>query len=335
MISRDVLDQRIDRLELGLWPTPVRRLSVLSDTVQAEVWLKQDGLSGAIYGGNKVRKLEYLLAMAKSQQADHLVTIGGTGSNHIVATAIYGRTLGLKTSAVTVPQPECSAALHNAALMNQLDVDLVATSRPGVPWAMHRLAARFDAPYVIGPGGSSPLGSMGYVRAALELRAQIDAGDLPQPKSIYVPLGSGGTVAGLCLGCALAEIDCEIVAVRVVEKPFVNGWWVKLLVGRIFKLLQQSLPELRRPQLNLRVVNDQFGGKYGRPTHAAEACVRLLGEQENVGLETTYTGKTMAALLSDVAKGAPAADDPGPKLFWNTYNNRDTLAALAIAARTP
>jgi 1-aminocyclopropane-1-carboxylate deaminase/D-cysteine desulfhydrase-like pyridoxal-dependent ACC family enzyme len=323
LLTLDLLDQGIDRLELGLWPTPVQRLNALSDTYRGDIWIKRDGLSGATYGGNKVRKLEYLLAAAKAQGADHLVTIGGNGSNHIVATAIYGRTLGLKTSAVTVPQPECEAALHNIERMKNLQVNLRATSRPGVPWAMHRLAAEFDSPYVIGPGGSSPLGTLGYVRAVLELRDQIDRGELPQPKAIYVPLGSGGTVAGLALGCAIAELDCQIVAVRVVEKIFINGWWVRSLAGRTLKLLRKSFPQLKPAKLNLRVINDQFGGKYGRPTQAAERMVALLREREDIGLETTYTGKAMAALLADVEENQAADAKPEPLLFWNTYNNRD------------
>jgi D-cysteine desulfhydrase len=294
-------------------PTPVERAPTLGE----HVWIKRDDATGgaAAYGGNKVRKLEFLLADALARGRRAVLTLGGTGSNHVLATAIYARAVGLEaTHAVLFPQPHTEAVERRLARFRALGVRVARTpgklSVPfaGVARAIASLARGHGAPYLIGAGGSSPLGSLGYVNAALELAAQIERGDCPCPRAIYVALGSGGTAAGLIVGLRLAGLAARtrVQAVRVVPAPWTSARQTASLATRTAALLGE--PPVRTTDFDM--VDDQLGRAYGQATPAADAAVaRAAGA--GLALETTYTGKTLAALL--------ARDHRSDVLFWNTY----------------
>ncbi|PIE18524.1 MAG: 1-aminocyclopropane-1-carboxylate deaminase [Proteobacteria bacterium] len=322
------LPQLVDKLPalgLGRWPTAVRRLDALSEQLGVELWVKSDDASSRDYGGNKVRKLELLLAAARKRGARRLLTVGGIGSNQVLATAIHGaRALGLPTRAVVVPQPATQKVLANLERIRRLGVDLIPCKRraaaPAVLWA----EGRQEDTYTIGPGGSSPLGSLGYVAAGLELGEQVRAGELPPPDEVVLPLGSGGTAAGLWLGLAAAELSTRLVCVRVVERALCNGWLLRLLARRCRSLLERhgvSLP----PSGELEVVHEQAGPSYGTPTPAAEAACQLAARQGSMALETTYSGKAFAALIAR-AEGGKRAPGPAKRvLFWNTHSSAPTI----------
>jgi len=307
-------------IPLGDWPTPVALLARLSQELGSEIWVKQDDCSALRYGGNKVRKLEHLLAEAVSGEKQSIVTVGGIGSNHVVATALHAQQLGLPTRAVVVPQPVTAQVRRNLALARSLGVELTPCPvRPLVPLYLSRLLRREDRPHLIGPGGSSAMGVLGYVSAGIELKQQIDAGLLPEPEEIYVALGSGGSMAGLALGCALAGLTCRVVGVRVVERLLVNATLVRALMRGARRLLGGV--KLARP--GIRVVHGYLGRCYGAVTPAATEAVEVARQLEGLRLETTYTGKAFAALLD-----ACRARAGQRLLFWNTFNSRDTSALL-------
>ncbi len=310
---------------LGRFPTPVERAPWLGP----RVWIKRDDLTGELYGGNKVRKLELVLADALSRGRRTILTIGATGSNHVLATALYARSLGFAaTYAVLFPQPASADVDRRLAAFRELGVRT--TRVPGkalVPLAMATsssasLAGGGGVPYVIGPGASSPLGTLGYVSAALELAGQIQAGDLPAPHAVYVPLGSGGTAAGLLLGFRLAGLAARVRAVRTVPAPWVTIGGTARLAARTASLLADAIPDrsaaaavrrLRFSAADLDGVSDQIGRGYGAPTPAGVAAVAAAATA-GLALETTYSGKTLAALMA--AQPQEAAHDV---LFWNTY----------------
>ena len=314
-------------LSLGAWPTPVARLRGLGRQLDAQLWIKRDEASGPLYGGNKVRKLEPLLGEALARQSDSVLTVGGIGSNHLVAVAIYAHALGLPTRAVVIPQPITAQVRRNLELDLALGVELLPCPiKELVPLYFERARWRGGPRcYATGPGGSSALGTLGFVAAAMELKQQIDAGELPEPDDIFLALGSGGTTAGLALGCALAGLSCRVVGVRVVEKLICNGPLTRLLVTRTLWALRRLVGTVERARINLAVDNSQFGGRYGRPTqHGRDAITRLL-EAEGITLEPTYTGKALAAMLQ-------YCQGPGKGrrvLFWNTYNGQDTAPLVA------
>ncbi len=306
-------------VSLGNFPTAVERVvGLVADSV--ELWCKRDDRSGTLYGGNKVRKLEFLLGDAEARAVKRVVTVGGIGSHHVLATAIYARQRGLGSDAVVFPQP------LNDHVREQLLCDAACGTRLyptrgylGVPLALWRARRPPDSLF-IAAGGSSPLGTLGYVDAGLELRAQIAAGELPCPDVIYVALGSGGTVAGLSLG--LGDLPTQIVAVRVVERIAANAWRTRRLAQKTVRLLGTSTKAAP-----FTVAHAQFGGRYGQSTKAAEAAV---DQAATVGLrcETTYTGKVMAQLLADAASGRL---DGKRVLFWHTYSAVDLQPLLGEA----
>jgi D-cysteine desulfhydrase len=318
---------------LGRFPTPVEPAPWLGP----RVWIKRDDLtgggaggSGANYGGNKVRKLEFVLADALSRGRRTVLTMGATGSNHVLATALYARALGFAaTHAVLFPQPPSPEVERRLAVLTDLGVRISRVA--GKALVPMGVAARTSAalaggggmPYLIGPGASSPLGTLGYVNAALELAAQIAAGQLPAPRVVYVPLGSGGTVAGLLLGFRLAGLPARVRAVRTVPAPWVTIRGTVRLAARTAALLADAIPdekvaaELRRLRFSaadLDDVRDQIGRGYGAPTPAGVAACAAAATA-GVTLETTYTGKACAALMA-----AQPVDAGHDVLFWNTYS---------------
>ena len=324
------LEGRIPHLPLGEWPTPVQRLA-LGERLGADLWVKRDDLSAPLYGGNKVRKLEHLLADAVRERAGSLITMGGIGSNHVVATALYGRELGLRTVAVVAPQPVTPFVRHVLELVRALDVELVpCRSRLLIPLALAGARRRADRPYVIGPGGSSPLGTLGYVAAGLELGQQVADGILPAPDDVFVALGSGGTMAGLALGLYLAGLRCRLVGVRVVERPLISKTWVRILLARTAHVLRTHVPRLQAGSVEMILSHRFLGGGYGHVTTAATEAMQSLFDSDGLMLEPTYTGKVAAAMLEQVR-----ADRARRLLFWHTYNGRDTApqAATAHSAR--
>jgi D-cysteine desulfhydrase len=311
------LGSRLPWLPLGSWPTPVRRLVRLGEELGVELWLKDDGQSAPRYGGNKVRKLEPLLGAARAASARTLLTAGGIGSNHVLAVGVYARELGLRAAAVLVPQPVTPSVQRTLDGLQRLEVTLhPCPNRPLVPLYLELAAARARPPvFRIGPGGSSPLGTLGYVSAGLELAEQIERGELPCPETILLALGSGGSAAGLSLGLALAGIPSQVIGVRVVERWLCNLPLLRILIARTRRLLARH--GVVTPDPRLEILEGELGERYGAVTPAGAAAVERALELEELRLETTYTGKALAGLIR------LAAGRNRPLLFWNTYNAMD------------
>lgn len=318
-------------LPLGAFPTPVERVHDLLPP-SVELWVKRDDQSGTSYGGNKVRKLEFLLGDARARGARRLVTLGAIGSHHVLATAIYGRAAGFAVEAVVFPQPLTDHVREQMLA----DVAAGATLWPtrgylGVPWATWRHRRGSDAAW-IPAGGSSPVGSLGYVSAGLELLEQIARGELPCPDRIYVALGSCGTAAGLLVGLAgaptLPRFDGTLVAVRVVNRIVSNARVTCRLARETAALLAARGENWfnQLPTVELDVDHRWFGGGYGVATPESERAVTRAAAV-GLRLEPTYTGKAMAALLADAESGAL---DGKRVLYLHSYNRVD-LAPLVAA----
>ena len=301
---------------------------------ELDLWVKRDDESGVPYGGNKVRKLEFLLGEARAAGATGLVTMGGFGSHHVLATAIYGRALGLGVHAVVFPQPITPHVLETIRAGAAAGCVYHAVGGfAGVVPAVARLRAARSTTW-IAAGGSSPVGSLGYVASALELAAQIARGEMPPPDVIYVALGSCGTVAGLLVGLAIAGLGARVVAVRVVPAIVCNRRATLRLTAQTARLLAKCgarMPPIREVMkaaaARLVVDGSRYGGAYGLPTTEATGAVEQAG-RIGLHLETTYTGKAFAALLGDAA----ARHLDGQRvLFWNTFSSAD-LAPLLVGA---
>ncbi len=332
------LVQRCPYRPLGDWPTPVERLPLLAERLGiGRLFIKRDDISGRPYGGNKVRKLEFLLGDALQRGARAILTFGRAGSNHALATAVYGRAAGLETIAMLLPQPNAHCVRRNLLWSLALDAELHLQATTPVLAAdalyqfVRSLLRRGRPPLIVPPGGSSPVGTLGYVNAAFELQGQVEAGLLPEPDLIYVTAGTMGTAAGLILGLRLAGLQSRVVAVRVVEEAYVNGKGMVQLIRRTNHHLQRldgAVPNLTIDVDDFDLRGEFYGGAYGRFTPECMSAVSLMEETAALRLEGTYTGKSCATLIDDAARGLLADKTV---LFWHTANSQPAPAEVETA----
>jgi len=311
------LDRTLRPLPILARPTAVEQLERLGRAVgRRELYVKRDDLTNPEYGGNKPRKLAWLLADAIASDRRTLVTAGAIGSHHVLATSLFGRKLGLQVCALLTPQPVSEDVRTNLASHAALETELhLVRNAAELPFALARaMAAKtafLDRPALILPGGSSPVGVLGFVDAGLEFAAQVREGACPEPAAVVVPCGSGGTAAGLALGFALAGLSSTVVGVRVVPSRWMPSslpWWIAQATAAL--LARHGLPSALRAatRLRLRVDNRWLGEGYGVPTPAGQAALARFGELERLRLDATYTAKAAAAFLA-LAAAAPTPHD--------------------------
>lgn len=291
------------------------------------VYLKRDDLSAADFGGNKIRKLEFLLAGARARGAGEILTFGYAGSNFVAATAWHGRKLGLRTIAHLLPQVQASyiadnlsVGLHAGAELRQC-ASTGGVLRASLARSALSLLRRGRLPLWIPPGGSSPLGTVGFIDAALELRAQVEAGALPAPALIYVAFSSMGTVAGLAFGLELAGLPSRIVAAQVVDARFASPQKLERLIGQTRKFLGRIDPALGRvggrAMERVEIRAGFFGDEYGRPTPQTKEAIARFTAGGGLRADTAYSGKALACLYHDLDQGR-LKDQAA--LFWHTFN---------------
>ena len=325
------LRHRLPRHPVVSFPTPVEPLTL--DGVRAgSLFAKRDDRCCPLYGGNKPRKLEFVIGTAVARGAGRLVTTGGLGSNHGLATTIVGRDAGLATTLVLLRQPLTPDVRRALLLDAAYGADLVyganvAGTAVQVLRVLAASALRGERPFLVATGGSSIRGTVGFVSAALEVAEQVRAGTIPAPAQVYVAVGTGGTLAGLVAGFKLARLETRVVGVLVTDILPPSR---RSLAGRARAVLrwlrraEPRIPEVGVSPADFDLVRDQLGAGYGAPTPAARDAVDAAAAG-GLELETTYTGKCLAAIRERAARGElPEA----PVLFWNTYNGVD-VAALA------
>jgi D-cysteine desulfhydrase len=319
------LGEKLSWVRLGSLPTPVQKLDHLGF---ANLWIKRDDRSSEEYGGNKVRKLEFLLADAKKKNRKKVITFGAIGTNHGLATSIFSRKLGLDCMLLLFRQPVTRNVKQNLRLFEKYHAKTVYKKTILRTVISYYLTQRIIHPeaYFIFAGGSNRIGTLGFVNAAFELKSQIEQGMMPEPHVIFCPAGSNGTAAGLLLGTLLAGLNTTVVGVRVTESHF--GPFQACTDDAIQKLAISTNAYLRNicgglPEVNIHsptILEDYFGGGYGFVTDKGKGAYYLMKNKENIILDPTYTSKTFAAVL-DYCKGH--TDHSKPVLYWHTYNSVD------------
>lgn len=323
---------RLPWMALANYPTPVQRLENLGKAAGYDnLWIKRDDKSSGLYGGNKVRKLEFMLAEARERGCKWVITYGGIGTNHGLATTIHAGRLGIKTALILIRQPLTDHVQENLLLNARYGAEIHYAPNTAIG-ALQTASVylRHGKVYFVPPGGSSTLGSIGYVNAALELKQQVDAGLLPEPAYIFCALGSKGTLAGLLLGCRLAGMKTQVIGVRVAQGWVTrteNVWKLANRMARLLRKYDKGVPALIFGREDVHVIHDFFGGEYGAVTAEGEQALALMERTEGITLELTYTAKTVAAMLASIKK----LPGPGgrPVLYWHTYNGVDFSRELA------
>jgi len=312
---------RLGHVALGTGPTPVRRLDGLIDGV--DLWLKDESAFGdGAWGGNKVRKLEWILPEATRRGTRTLFTVGGIGTHWGLACALYGREHGLRTVLGLVDQPvddhvrdqlarlaNSGASLHRFASVRRLKL--------AAPWLIASNLHGGRMPWYLPAGGSNAVGTLGYVETALEIAAQVENGELPEPATVVTAIGSGGTAAGLTLGFQLAGLRTRVFGAVVNDAFPLDAPVIARLANSTGDLLRSrgatDVPTIEAGDLTTQ--DDWLGSTYGDPTPASNqmvASARPLG----LDLEPVYTGKALAA-IRDLG---PAL--AGPVLWLNTHGPR-------------
>ena len=317
------LQQHIPWTRLAPLNTPVQRCAGLQKALGLDsLWIKRDDLTSPLYGGNKVRKLEFILAAARKRACREVIAIGGIGSNHCVANAFFCRELGLAPAAALVDQPVTRHVRDNLLMHLHLGTRILyAHGTAGIVPRILWRALRQRPAYVMAPGGSSPLGMLGFVNAAFELREQVDRGEMPEPDHLFVACGSCGTAAGLALGVKLAGLKTRIHAVQVAFAIFSGPRALTKKAVALRRLLAKTAPDL--PQVGFEHLLHEAGysgGVYGRPTPEGLEAISLVKDTEGITLEPVYTGKTFAALRGFVRDRTRELHGK-TLLYWHTYNS--------------
>jgi D-cysteine desulfhydrase len=275
------------------------------------IWLKRDDHTGSELMGNKIRKLEYLMAEAQAQGASHVITCGGEQSNHARATAFAAAQLGLKSILILrTDDPENPPAATGNILLDRLvGAELQWISRTAwrdraqlLAEAAERVRRAGDRPYVIPEGGSNALGSWGYVRAAHELAADLAGIAAPDhPVTVVYACGSGGTAAGLILGAKLlgfARRGIRLAAVNVCDD---RAYFVDA-IGRICADAEARWQlGAHVTEADIDIVDGHVGRGYARSRPEELATIRDVCRSDGVVLDPVYTGKAFHGMVSELA----------------------------------
>lgn len=305
--------QDFPRIDLGFFPTPIEPLPRLGAELGIELSIKRDDFSGFGGGGNKVRKLEFLLAEALAAGARVLITTGGHQSNHARMVAAAACRLGMRS--VLVLRGDPPAEYQGNLLLDRLFgtrfefldptayFDLV-----GPRMEAHAQAARDagEVPYIIPLGGATPLGALGYVRAIEEMRAQQPT----PPDLIAAPVGSGGTLAGLLVGARRYWPGTRVVGISV---SGTTAWFQERVSAMANDCAALLGWDMRFTPDDIWVEDGHVGPGYGKPSESGIAAIRRAARSEGVLLDPVYTGKAMAGVIALAGAGGIA---PGARVLF-------------------
>ncbi|MBD3253728.1 MAG: pyridoxal-phosphate dependent enzyme [Candidatus Lokiarchaeota archaeon] len=326
-------------------PTPVDRLANLENHLEVKsgaIYIKRDDKDHHIYGGNKLRKFEFIFGEIKKRNMKGVMTGGGIGTNHGLACAIVAQNM--------TPPIDCHLFLHEQPLTFHVQRSLLLYNYFGARLHLVKgffgmlikmafMKLRHPKYFFMLPGGSpafgigTPLGTIGFINAIVELKNQIDQGILEEPDSIFLAGGSAGTAAGLICGCKLMGLNTVVNIVPVVSADFLREKsYVIKSCNKAIKYLKncdKDFPSLDIQEEDFNMIEGYIGSNYGIITEKSQQAVDLLkdleGKEGGFRLDTTYTGKAMAAMIDYLTKKENKSEKV---LFWNTYNSNDLTKYL-------
>lgn len=308
------------KIQLGLFPTPVHRLDRLEQALgfSGRIYIKRDDQTGLATGGNKTRKLEYLLHGALSQGCDCVITAGAQQSNHCRQTAAACARLGLECHLVLGGE-EPSAYGGNLLLSGMLGarIHFAGEHRKGedIPALAESLRARGKKPYLVPYGGSNLTGALGFVNAMVELAGQ--AGGMPDsPDYIFIASSSGGTQAGIHLGLMLTGLPCRLVPISI-DKDETGGHSIEDIVRQ---LVAQGMEALGLPggfdPRDAELLHDYDAPGYGVLAEPEIESIKLLSRTEGILVDPVYTGRAFHGMIDQIRRN-PAYRGK-TILFWHT-----------------
>jgi D-cysteine desulfhydrase family pyridoxal phosphate-dependent enzyme len=303
------------KLNLSFAPTPLHQLERLSERLGIELWMKRDDLTGCIAtGGNKIRKLEYILADALEKGADTVLTTGGPQSNHAKATAALAVKVGLRPVLVLAGN-DPGKRQANLFIDQLVGADIrfsgartAEKMEAALETTFSELVHEGRKPYLIPIGGSNGLGTLGYIDAYQEIEGN-------QFDWIVVTAGSGGTFAGIYMANKGSVHPAKLLGI--------SPWLPQSEISeRVKQCIMELQPDWHQEEF---LIDDSYIGRgYGKITPEAEQAINLLAREEAILLDHVYTGKAMAGLLDYIKKGRITSRDK--ILFWHTGGAPGLLA---------
>ncbi|MBV1921173.1 MAG: pyridoxal-phosphate dependent enzyme [Pseudomonadales bacterium] len=316
------LEGKVAYEPLASLPTPVEPLEKLA-LGKSNAWIKRDDLTHHEYGGNKIRKLDFIIADAKQQDKKRIVTFGAIGTNHGVATAMMCQQQDLACTVYLFDQPISKTVQQNLQLMQHYGAELIYCGSLFATVLRYYLNRyRLDKQnYFLFAGGSNVAGTLGFVNAALELKEQVNRCEIPEPDVIICPVGSSATLAGLTIGCQLAGLNTTVKGIRVA--PARLGPFPACTTGTVSALMRQTQDYLGSVGVKAKtkwkkpiLINDYYGEGYGVATRPGELA-QLTMLKQGIKVEQTYTAKAVAAFFDELETNT------GNVLYWHTYNSQD------------
>ena len=309
-----LLPDHLPSLRLSLVPTPLQLEpailpSLLSDTRLPDLWCKRDDLTGLVTTGNKVRKLELLVAQAKAEGCDTLITCGGVQSNHCRATAAVAAQMGMRSLLFLRTDDPVKTLTGNLLLDRVLGADIRYISRAVyadrsrvMAAAQTELRAQGRTAYVIPEGGSNGLGCLGYLRCIDELRSQIP--DPHEPLTVISAVGSGGTLAGLRLGVALADLPWRVVGVNVCDDRAYFQARVRDILQEAATIVgrPKALALAAQPETDTEICDGYVGRGYALSTPQELSLLISVARTSGLLLDPVYTGKAFFGMVSELRK---------------------------------
>lgn len=300
-----------ERENFAVLPTPMYKLKNISKKYGCNVYIKRDDMTGVSLGGNKVRKLEFLLADAKAKGADYVITTGGAQSNHAMLTAACANRIGMKAILVLQQRGVCERK-GNLILNDILGADVRFVDSDDfkdVYDEIHRIAEELKGQghlaYEIPLGGSVPLGSIGYVHCMKEVAKQAQELDV-EFKEIICTTGSGGTHAGVTLGAHLYMPHAKVTGMMVSPSPFEKI--VPKLIRGTGELLEVEEADIEEAVGKVNLV-PVWGDGYAIPSKEGNAAMEMLATNEAIIVDPVYTGKAFGGLISMLESGQFSKDD--------------------------
>jgi len=310
---------KFPRVRLASLPTPLEEMPRLTEILGGpRLLIKRDDLTGLALGGNKARKLEFLLGEARASGADVVVTTGALQSNHARITAAAARKLGMR--AVLVLSGEEPAEYQGNLLLDIIfgaEVRVIQSEEEYVLLATmedvaRELSREGHRPYLIPTGGSTALGVCAYIEAAMELLLQANGMGVAVDAIVHAT-SSGGTQAGLFVGMKLAQARVQLVGISAGPPREVVERRVTALVDDVSRLLRL---DLRGHPDDLIVLDGYVGEGYGIPSPECLEAIRLVARTEGILLDPVYTGKAMAGLIDWIRQGH--FEPSQTVVFWHT-----------------
>ena len=308
-----------NNISLGFYPTPLVKLESLTKFLAGpEIYIKRDDLTGLAFGGNKTRKLEYLLGDAKSQNCDTIITAGAQQSNHCRQTAAASAFLGMECHLVL--GGEEPSDFNGNLLLDKLfgaNLHYCGNLRKGekIPEIVEQLKLSGKKPYIIPYGGSNSIGTLGFVSAVEELKLQMKAMDLHFSHMVFAS-SSGGTHAGLMVGRQLHNLETEILGIGI-DKDEIEGMPLEQFVLKLANATARKLDlKMNFHKNDIYLNNNYLGEGYGIVGEAEKEAIDLLARLEGILLDPVYTAKAMAGLIDLIRQ--QQFDKTDKVLFWHT-----------------